>query len=402
MKPGLYVGPVLAGCLLLLGGTTGGIAGKAHADMSPPAHTIASSVASSPTGASEQVAGGETVGVRGLSPRWPPRLPGWHFLPGEFAMRTLKGYYVTAIDGGGRVTDPVLVTGATTAGPWEKYRVGVLNPPPAHDKSLQTSNGHYLTAIDGGGRITDVIHTDATQIRAWERFRLDDLSEGGLAPTYFAIQTIGGNLLTAVGEGGQYTQAIHSNATQLGRWEYLRLVKCGNLGSGYQYTIIAADDYALSAVNGGGQGQGKDDTITLGRALEEPPSRPWARFRFIRQPDGSYALQTYNGINYVTALGGGGQVQNYLPPSCGFPGACISGFSTIFHTDATQVRGWERFRFIDQGNCTYAIQTVSGYYVGIYKDSHGYTLLTTDRSRVSANEIFQLVMYGLASPPVLH
>jgi hypothetical protein len=40
--------------------------------------------------------------------------------------------------------------------------------------------------------------------------------------------------------------------------------------------------------------------------------------------------------------------------------------------------------------------------MGIFKDSHGYTLLTTRRSTISENEKFQLVMYGLASPVVLH
>ena len=58
----------------------------------------------------------------------------------------------------------------------------------------------------------------------------------------------------------------------------------------------------------------------------------------------------------------------------GLSGACIEGYSTIFHTDARQVQAWGKFRFIDQGNCTYAIQTASGFYVGIYKDSSGRTL----------------------------
>lgn len=57
---------------------------------------------------------------------------------------------------------------------------------------------------------------------------------------------------------------------------------------------------------------------------------------------------------------------------------------------------------VDQGNCKYAIQTVSGFFVGTFKDSSGYSLLTTDRSTISENEKFQLVMYGLGSPAVLH
>jgi len=91
-------------------------------------------------------------------------------------------------------------------------------------------------------------------------------------------------------------------------------------------------------------------------------------------------------------------VQEYVECHTSFPGACLSGWSSIFHTDATQVQAWEKFRLIDQGNCTYAIQTVSGYYVGIFKDSSGPMLLTTDRSTISDNERFQLVVYGLASP----
>lgn len=35
------------------------------------------------------------------------------------------------------------------------------------------------------------------------------------------------------------------------------------------------------------------------------------KFKLIRQSDGTYALQTANGRTYLTALGGGGQVEKY-------------------------------------------------------------------------------------------
>jgi hypothetical protein len=324
----------------------------------------------------------------------------WNTLPGEFAMRTLKGFYVTALSGGGLTASPTVVTASTTAGAWEKFRIAVMDPPQPNDKSFQTSNGHYLTAVDGGGRTSDVLHTDATQVRAWEQFRVFDLSAGGDAPTYFAVATINGHLLTAVGEGGKYEDAIHSDATQIGKWEFLRIVKCGDLGTNFQYTIIPDDEQPLTAVKGGGLDQG--DTISLGYYPGESDDKSWSRFTFIRQPDGSYALQTANGVNFVTALNGGGEVQKYLPPNCGFPGACISGVSTIFHTDATQVRSWERFKFVDQGDCRYTIQTTSGFLVGIYQDSDGHTLMTTRRTQMTDDEKFQLVMFGLASPVVIH
>src|SRR4029078_3041030 len=89
----------------------------------------------------------------------------WNTLPGEFALPTMKGYYVTAIDGGGRATEPVVVTGATTASSWEKFKIGVTQEVLEHDKAFQTATGNFLTAVDGGGRSSDVLHTDATQRR---------------------------------------------------------------------------------------------------------------------------------------------------------------------------------------------------------------------------------------------
>lgn len=322
------------------------------------------------------------------------------YLPGAFAMRTPKGFYLTAISGGGRASEPTVVTSATRAAAWETFRLAVMADQPTHDKVFQTSSGNFLTAVSGGGRTSDVLHTDATLARGWEQFRLFDLSAGGVAPTYFALQALNGGYVTAVGQGGKYEDAIHTDARQIGSWEYLRLVKCGDLGDNYQYTIITAKNQVLTAVNGGGKDRG--DTIVQGFWPGDTPDRAWARFRFIRQADGSYALQTANGVNYLTALGGGGQVQKYLPPDCGLFEACIAGTTTIFHTDATQVRGWEKFRLVDRGNCTYTIQTTSGFFMGIFQDSGGRTLLTTRRTQITDYETFQLVMYGLASPIVLH
>lgn len=315
--------------------------------------------------------------------------------PGEFAFRTQKGYYLTAIGGGGRATDPTIITSATSAGPWEKFKLAIATPPSPHDKTVQTSGGNYVTAVGGGGRTSDVLHTDATQPRDWERFRLIDLGGGGIpaAPTYYGIQTIKGRYLTAMGAGGKYQDALHSDATQIKGWEQFRIVKCGDPGSAYEYGILAANGSFLAASNGGGS----SNYVVL-----SGPSGVGPRFKFFRQTDGTYALQTGNGLNYLTALGGGGQVQKYN--ECGFSlsGACLEGFSGIFHTDATQVKAWEKFRVIDQGNCTYAIQTSSGFFMGIYKDSTGHMSLTTRRDGApTANEKFQLVVFGLASPPVI-
>lgn len=319
--------------------------------------------------------------------------------PGEFAFRTSRGYYLTAVNGGGRPGDPTVTTSATAAGAWEKFKLSIASPPSPHDKTFQTSSGHYVTAVNGGGMTANVLHTDATQAKDWERFRVLYLGIGvPSAPTYYAIQTIRGNYLTAVNAGGQSQDAVHTDATQIKGWEQFRIVKCGDPGSGYEYAVQAADAQFLAATKWEGK---------AGFGLDPRPAEADMKFKLIRQSDGTYALQTANGRTYLTALGGGGQVEQYdrkyYTPDCGrFSGPCIGGAAPIFHTDATQVQAWEKFRVIDQGNCTYALQTSSGFFAGIFKDSSGVTLLTTRRDGApTANEKFQLVVFGLASPPVL-
>lgn len=316
--------------------------------------------------------------------------------PGEFAFRTQKGYYLTAINGGGRTGDPTVITSATAAGAWEKFKLAIATPPSPYDKTLQTATGNYLTAVNGGGMTANVLHTDATQPRDWERFRLVYL--GGNNPTYYGIGTVKGNFLTAVGAGGRYQDAVHSDAKQIQAWEQFRIVKCGDPGSGSDYAILAADGEFLASDTY----QGK-----TWFGLSGHPSEPEMKIKLIRQGDGTFAIQLTNG-RYLTALGGGGQVEKYdrkyWTPDCGglFGGPCVGGSAPIFHIDATQIQAWEKFRVIDQGNCTYTIQTTSGFFTGIFKDSSGVTLLTTRRDGAStANEKFQLVVFGLASPVIL-
>ena len=191
---------------------------------------------------------------------------------------------------------------------------------------------------------------------------------------------------------------MHSDARQIQAWEQFRIIKCGDPGSGFEYGVMAADGEFLAASTYEGK-------PTFG--LNGHPSEAEMKFKLIRQDDGTFALQTTNG-RYLTALGGGGQVEKYdrkyWTPDCGglFGGPCIGGSAPIFHTDATQVQAWEKFRLVDQGNCTYTIQTTSGFFAGIFKDSSGITLLTTRRDgATTANEKFQLAMFGLASPPII-
>jgi len=171
------------------------------------------------------------------------------------------------------------------------------------------------------------------------------------------------------------------------------------LGSGYNYYILPVAGGMLTAPDGGGRAD--DIAIVQGSWFGEPDNLQWSRFKLLRQADGTYAMQTSNGTNFVTALGGGGQVSVFEDCPFEWSGACLSGESGIFHTDATKVLGWEKFRIIDQGNSKYAIQTVKGFFFGTYQTSNG-TFFTTDRSAVTDRETFEFVMSDLGSPPIIH
>lgn len=131
--------------------------------------------------------------------------------------QTPRGYYLTAVGGGGRTTD-VIHTDATRVGSWETFNLYYQGYSNVY--AIQTAvTFNYLTAVGGGGRTTDVIHSDAIRPQAWERFNLVLLGVRNDGVGLFALQTINGHYLTAVGEGGRQTDTIHSDATRIQAWE---------------------------------------------------------------------------------------------------------------------------------------------------------------------------------------
>lgn len=107
---------------------------------------------------------------------------------GEVAIRTTKGYYLSALNGGGRSTDPTIITATMAPGPWERFKIEIPFPGQVYDKAIQTVNGNFVTAVGGGGRASDVLHSDATQVKDWERFHLAELT--GTHPSFYGFQTI--------------------------------------------------------------------------------------------------------------------------------------------------------------------------------------------------------------------
>ncbi len=304
-------------------------------------------------------------------------------LTGHFAIQTFGMQYLTAVGGGGRVTD-VFHTDATAIGPSERYRLFLVlggGVPPKF--AIQTSGFNFITAVGGGGRSSDVLHTDAKQVQSWETFSFA-LDQRGWR---HAIQTVKGNYLTAVGAGGKTTDAIHSDAVKADNWEYFYIWKCGDLGSGHQYTIRAVSDPHgfVYASGGGGQVNTRAGNFIFGalRVLNDYKNRPipfenrWQRFLFMRQSDGSYGLRTSNGVNYVTAIQGGG--------------LAAGGITTDnLVTDRTQVQAWEKFRFIEHGSCTYVIQTASGHYLGKKTASTGIGHFATNVTDINQATKFRL------------
>jgi hypothetical protein len=322
---------------------------------------------------------------------------GFQLLPGKFAFETfLTETFVTAVGGGGRTMD-VIHTNATKPLAWETFQLWVdlhtlihttENPDGFVTYAIQTETGNYLTAVDGGGLTTDVLHTDAKQPLAWEKFGLipqtppfsiypENYTLTKDSPWYYAIATEQGNYLTALGGGGHATEpSMHSDATQVKSWELFRLICAGPLLSGYQYTLRPVDGFTLAALDGGGHFR----SGLLLAAFDNVLRKSWAKFTVLHQADGSYALQTLTG-NYVTAVVGGG----IGPDSAASPG----GEGDVFHTDALQIGSWEKFNILDQGDFTYVVRTVSGLYVGIKKDPNLW-LLRTDITDIADAARFRL------------
>lgn len=132
-------------------------------------------------------------------------------------IQTSNGHYLTAVGGGGRITD-AMHSDATQAKSWETFKIVESTSRPGK-YAIKTLSGNYLTVVDAGGRIDNVIHSDATKFRDWEEFTLVPVAGG-----YTALKTFRGYYLTAVGGGGRITDVLHSDATQVQGWEKFKLI----------------------------------------------------------------------------------------------------------------------------------------------------------------------------------
>lgn len=255
-------------------------------------------------------------------------------LPGEFVIRTFqKKNFLTARDGGHHSIDAV-ITSATIVVPDGEFK---LTGFPPNFVSIQTQLGYYVSAAGAGGRggdfdPTQTLQTERLSVADDALWRLTGPSPGGI----IGLRTFDGHFLTALGGGGKKTAAFHTDATVENEWEWFSVLKSGDLGSGFRYAIRPA---------------GVDNTSAFLTVLGAQPTMTFDHllsansiFTLAQLDDGRYALQLPDGERYVSAVGGGG---------------LANGDNLL---TATHVLAWEKFRFVDQRDGTYAIQTDSGFF----------------------------------------
>jgi hypothetical protein len=148
------------------------------------------------------------------------------------AIKTADGHFLTAVEGGGFSGpngDPnsvALHADARSAGAWERFQWIWLDD--AHTKfALKTMKGTYVSAVKGGGLGgsndgSTPFHTDATRLDQDEVFMVDFDPDGKVT-----LRTRKGYYVGAVnggGRGGPNTAPVHSDATTVGAWEIFTAV----------------------------------------------------------------------------------------------------------------------------------------------------------------------------------
>jgi hypothetical protein len=149
----------------------------------------------------------------------------------------------------------------------------------------------------------------------------------------------GKHMLTAVDGGGlggpnDAGVALHTNQSNPGPWETFKLIlQLGSppIGPGMVFALQTSDGVNyLTAINGGGVGGPNNTTCPI--HTDQTKAGPWEKFSLnvdsTTNPP-TVQIQTENG-DYLTAVNGGG---------------VDGGNSQPIHSDADSVNTWERFTF---------------------------------------------------------
>lgn len=158
-----------------------------------------------------------------------------------------------------------------------------------------------------------------------------------------ALRTINGHFVTALGGGGGPKEpncnpgsvALHEDATRIGPWEIFKLVLLGSsAGAPHRYAFQTSNGMNyVSAVDGGGIGgsAAAPSSQLLTNATHIGPNEAFRIIAVGVAASNRVAIQTPDGKHYVSAANGG---------SCGGPD------NVPFHTNAKSIGPSEEFSFI--------------------------------------------------------
>lgn len=152
--------------------------------------------------------------------------------------------------------------------------------------AIQTVNGNYLTVVDNGGLTNTLgfavaITANRTTVGPDEKFTQIPVST---ANGTIALRTRNGrNYVTAVGGGGMGGSnlgfyPIHTDATRVGPWETLTIEP----QSDGTLAFRTSTGFYLSAVNGGGVGDYGSNTMPI--HTDATAIGPWETFTLVSAP----------------------------------------------------------------------------------------------------------------------
>lgn len=278
-------------------------------------------------------------------------------LPGEFMFRTVvENEYIFVFSGS--------LTSTSNRGPGgDKF---LLEEGPGSARAIRSPNGSYvfLDTTRSGGPFGSTLEVTPSppqpdgKLFTFTYYFGPYYVRPKLAPDLAATHVVRQGTSTSLYQNDfELYQSTPNNGAQ-----QFWIQKCGDLGTGYEYALRP---FSMNY-----------DTVN--QRYSYSSYKTLFVSTLLRQPDGSYALalQTSNGTRYVTAVGGGGYATDQDSPE---------GHTLQF--DRTQAQAWERFKLVDQGNCTYSIQTVSGWFVGWKADTATFVTRVTDPRNAGAGYI---------------
>lgn len=296
--------------------------------------------------------------------------------------------YVTAVNGGGLgngANVPISTYETIDNSSFEHFGVEWVNEATGQ-LAFITAKGNYVGAINGGGigagsnTNNYPLVTNATTMGAYELFKFAKLADGK-----YKVITANGNLWLATNGGGwgeaANTYPIHTDAGRRGGWETFTIIK-QRMGT-FSAALRTYDGVNyLSALDGGGLGAGANVPITT--ISDTPDANGQFNIIWLNEAQTSLAIMTPNG-RYVGAVGGGGKGA----------GADKNAYPLV--TNATTPDGDAVFLFELLKNGKYAIKTIDGKYLsatnggGWGEASNNYPI-HTDAGKIGGWESFGVVL----------